>query len=328
MKLEHLRQADTILSKCGRPQLPGGVSVLPLTRGFVMPMVLDPGASYTFTKEITGNAPWVLSAISSDQASASLVGIRCQIQLPNGKFLFGGNGVDIGQFSWIGSWRWLQDPELRCEPGSKIQVSLTDTTVNGLGAATPVNLLFEGALLYFMQGGLPVSSQKLASSLPRYFGVVNESIMAPAWMSNEGHVTPPGYEDEFFCYSSVNPLDNSQGTTWTLASGLTTVFPNPIPLEIVIDAGYQFHCRRILVDVQVTSSASAVVLMRLRTGAGYVLNDNYIDYARYLNGAEYPGRFEVRASDSVFIDAQLGSAAGTGNITLQVHLEGFRRRRI
>jgi hypothetical protein len=329
MKLEHLRQAETILSKCGRPQLPGGISVLPLYRGFVMPMVLDPGTSYTFTKEITGDAPWVLSAISSDQASGSLVGIRCQIQLPNGKFLFGGNGVDIGQFSWIGSWRWLQDPELRCETGSKIQVTLTDTTASGLAAATPVNLFFEGAFLYFMQGGVEVvAPSKLASTLPRYFGIVNENILAPAWMSNEGLETPPGYEDEYFVYSTPDPLDSSQGTTWTLAAGLTTVFPSPLPFEIVIDAGYEFVCRRILLDIQVTSTALAIVLARLRTGAGYVLMDNQIDVARYLNGAEFAGRWVIGSSDSVFIDPQLGDATGTGNVTLQVHLEGYRRRKV
>jgi hypothetical protein len=328
MKPEHLRQADVILSKCGRPLLQGGISVLPLYRAFVMPMVLDPGASYTFVKEITTDTPWVLSAISSDQASSSLVGIRCQIQLPNGRFLFGGNGVDIGQFCWIGSYRWLQDPELRCEPGSKIQVTLSDTTASGLSAATAVNLFFEGADLVFMQGGLQLSyNPKLASQMKRYFGVINENIMAPAWAQNEGLETPPGYVDEYFVYSTPDPIDSSQATTWTLAAGLTTVFPNPLPFEIVIDAGYEFFCRRILFDVQVTSTASAIVLAKLRTGAGFVLNDNLIDIPRYINGAEFAGRWVIGSADSVFIDPQLGDAAGSGNVTLQVHLEGYRRRK-
>src|ERR1035437_444074 len=172
VKLEYLRQAYLILNKCGRPQLPGGVSAVPLSRGIPFPMVLQPGGAMTYTKEITGGSPWMLRAISSDKASASLLGIRCQIQLPNGRFLFGGNGVDIGQFAWIGSWKWLQDPELRCEPGGKLQLTLTDTTSGGLAAATPVNLLFEGAYLYFMRGGVattwPAISTDLASLLPRY----------------------------------------------------------------------------------------------------------------------------------------------------------------
>jgi hypothetical protein len=326
MRLAYLRQADAILSKCGRPQLPNGVSCLPLTRGFVMPLVIDPGQSYTFQKEITGNAPWVLSSISCDQASASLLGIRCQIQLPSGRFLFGGNGVDIGQFAWVGSWRWLQDPELRCEPCSKIQVTLSDTTIGGLPASTAVNLNFEGALLYFLQGGMPQGPQKLVSSLPRYFGAVNENILAPVWMSGEPIETPPGFVDDYFIYSTPDPLDQPKICTWTLAAGAITAFPNPLPFEILIDEGYTFHCRRILFDIKVTGTASATVLAKLRTGAGFVLNDNFIDYAQYLCGAEWPGRFDVKSRDSVFIDLQLADAVGTGNVTLQVYLEGYRRR--
>ena len=326
MKLEHLRQAEAILSKCGRPQLPGGVSCLPLTRGFVMPMVLDPGTSVTFEKEITGNAPWVLSAISSDQTSSLLTGIRCQIQLPNGKFLFGGNGVDVGQLCWIGSYRWLQDPELRCEPGSKIAVTLSDTTLTGLPASTAVNLTFEGALLYFLQGGKRPSTPELASSLPRYYGVVNENIMAPVWMSGDPIETPAGFVDDYFIYSTPDPKDQPAISTWTVTAGVVTAFPNPSPLEIVVDEGYQFFCLRRLFAIGFTSTASAIVLAKLRTGAGFVLNDNYIDYERYLCGAESPGRFEIGSRDSVFIDAQLADVAGTGTVTLQVFLEGFRRR--
>lgn len=331
MKLEYLRQAEAILNKCGRPQLPGGVSAVPLFSGFVMPMVLNPGGAVTYTKEITTREPWVLRAISSDRASASLTGIRCQIQLPNGRFLFGGNGVDIGQFCWVGSWRWLQDPELRCEPGSKIQVTLTDATLTGMEAAVPVNLLFEGACLFFMQGGQAATpSQGLASSLPRYQGVLNENILAPAWMSNEGLLTPLGFVDEYFVYSTPDPIDEPTQTTWTLTAGVVTVAPNPTPFEIQIDPGYDFFVRRMLFDVQLAgdqSPAAAIVLGKLRTGAGYVLNDNYIDLARYLCGAEFAANWKVKGGDSVFIDANLADMAGTGTATFQVHLEGYRRRR-
>jgi hypothetical protein len=327
VKLEYLRQCDLILNKCGRPQLPGGVSAVPLTRGFVLPMVLQPGGAVTYTKEITGGSPWVLRAISSDKASASLMGIRCQIQLPNGRFLFGGNGVDIGQFAWIGSWKWLQDPELRCESGGKLQVTLTDTTSGGLAAATPVNLLFEGADLMFMRGGRQISPPApLASSLPRYQGVVNENILAPAWASNEGLQTPKGYVDEHFVYSTAEPVDQPLQATWTIAGGVVTVQPDPLPFEIQITPGYEMFVQRMLFDLQLTGTA-AIVLGKLRTGAGYVLNNSFIDLARYLCGAEYAGQFRVKGGDSVFIDAALADFSGDGTVTLQVFLEGYRRRR-
>lgn len=331
MNLEYLRQAEATLNKCGHPVLPGGVSAVPLPRGFVMPMVLQPGGAVAFSKEITGPGPWVLRAISSDQASASLVGIRCQIQLPNGRFLFGGNGVDIGQFCWIGSWRWLQDPELRCEPGSKIQVTLTDTTSGGLATATAVNLCFEGASLFFMKGGQAITGfQGLTSSLPRYQGIVNENILAPCWRSNEGLLTPPGFVDEYFVYSTPDPVDQPLVTTWTIAGGLVTVSPNPAPFEIQIDPGYDFFVRRMLFDVQLAGAQAApgaIVLAKLRTGAGYVINDNYIDVARYLCGSEYAGNWKVKGGDSVFIDAALADVSGAGTVTFQVFLEGYRRRR-
>lgn len=328
MKLEYLRQADIVLSKCGRPQLRGGISAVPLPRSFVLPMVLQPGASVTFTKEITSPVPWVLRAISSDQTSAGLVGIRCQVQLPDGRFLFGGNGIDVGQFAWVGSWRWLHDPELRCEPGSKLQVTLTDTTPGGLAGPTPVNLRFEGAVLHFVKGGAAGADSSLASGLPRYFGNLNENILAPAWRSNQGILTPAGYQDEYFVYSTADPIDQPAAATWTVVGGFVTVQPNPAPFEIQIDPGYQMFVYRMLFDVQSTGTASAIVLGKLRTGGGYVLNDNFIDLARYLCGAEYAGDWRVRGGDSVFIDAALGDVAGTGTVTFQVFLEGFRRRKV
>jgi hypothetical protein len=307
--------------------LPGGVSAVPIGKGFMLPMVLSPGGAVTFTKEITGGVPWVLRSISSDQASAGLVGIRCQIQLPNGRFLFGGNGVDIGQFAWIGSWRWLQDPELRCEPGSKLQVTLTDTTSGGLAAAVAVNLLFEGAYLYFMQGGELMTPGPLASSLPRYLGTLNENILAPAWWSNQGVDTPEGFVDEYYMYSTADPVDAPNQTTWTVTAGAVTTPPNPLPFEIQIAPGYEFFVRRMLFDVQVTSSAAAIVVGKLRISGGFALNDNFIDLQRYLCGAEFPADWKVKGGDSVFIDLNLADVTGTGTVTFQVHLEGYRRRR-
>ncbi len=327
MKLEYLKQADVILSKCGRPLLPGGVAAVPLVRSFILPMVLQPGGAVTFTKEITGSAPWGLRAISSDQSSAALTGVRLQIQLPNGRFLFGGNGVDVGQFTGFGSWRWNQDPELRCEPGSKIQATLTDS--GGLAEAVAVNLLFEGALLYFITGANFSPAGLSASSLPRYQGIVNENILAPAWWSNEGVNTPPGYVDEYFVYSTPDPIDEPAQTTWTVTAGAVSAPPDPLPFEVQIDPGYVFHCRRVLFDLQMSAALyGTIVLGKLRTGAGYVVNDNYIDLQRYLTGAEFPTNWKINGGDSVFADLALADIPNaSGSVTFQVFLEGFRRRK-
>lgn len=328
MKIEFLRQIDAALSKCGSPIRSGGGTALPLPFGFVVPMVCFPATSTVFSTEITGYDPWLLRAIASDQTSNTLTGVRVQIQLPNGRFLFGGNGIDVGQFSWVGSWKWIQDPDVRCEPGQVIQTTLTDS-LGTLVNPFPVNFLFDGARLLYYKGGPTPPARPLASSTKRYYGIVNENILAPAWMSGEGHYTPPGFRDEYFQYASVNPADIPQPATWTLTGGAITQSPSPVPLEIVIDPRYIAHyVRRVLVDLQFTGSAAAVVMMRLRTGGGYVVNDNFIDYARYLNGAEGAGTWRVAGGDSVFADLQLADFSGTGTVTYQYYLEGYRRSRI
>ena len=345
MKIERLQQAASILSKCGAQTIQDGAAAVPIFRGFVLNCVLQPGQSATFTREITGTAPWVLRSISCDQTPTNLVGVRVQIQLPNGRNLFGGSGIDISQFSWVGSWRWLQTPELRCEPGSKIQVTLTNAIPPppGGGGCPPVytpppayaiNFVFEGAYLFFMRGGPQTpSTQTLASDLPRYQGTTNQNIMAPAWMSSDFPQTPAGYEDEYFVYSSPAPIDNPLISTWTIGTNtlgtpVVNVAPDPVPLEIQVDNNYEsFFVSRILFDLQISTGCSAIVKAKLRTGGGRLLNDSAIDIPRYLNGAEFPINWRVKGGDSVFVDANLFDLAGTGTVTLQVFLEGYRRRK-
>ena len=133
MKLELLKQAGYILSKCGRPTLPGGITCVPLVKDIVIPMILESGQTTVFMREIPGDTAWQLRAISSDQGMNAVRNIRVQIQFPNGRYLFGGNGQDIGQFASVGSYRFLVDPSMDFDPGGKLKVTLTDTTPGGFG---------------------------------------------------------------------------------------------------------------------------------------------------------------------------------------------------
>ncbi len=336
MNLEYLKQADQILSPLTARA--GGVSVVPLFRCFNLPMILQPGASVTFTKEIeSGGAPWELRAISQvvsgDGVPTGGGGVRVQIQLPNGRFLFGRNGVLVTEFCSIGSYRWLQTPALRCEPGSKIQVTLSDP-FTALSTPIAVTLLFEGACLYFLGGNPSMKTilhptqdvAMLASSLPRYQGVLNENILAPPWMSNEGIQTPAGFVDEYYTFASADPLVNPGASTWTVTGSAVTAAPNPPLFEIPIAPGYEFFVRRLLFDIQKTSTATGTVMGKIRTGEGFSLNDANIDLQQYLCGSEYPGVWKVKGGDSVFVDAHLTDPGGTGTITMRVYLEGYRRR--
>jgi len=337
MKLEYLKQADAILTKCGRPILPGGVTAVPIYKGFLMPMVLAAGGgtagqrAVMLSKIIQGDTPWVLRAISSDVGSNSLIGVRIQIQFPNGRYLFGGNGIDLGQFCWVGSSRWLQDPELRIEPGGRINVTLVgNATTNQLDR--PVNLLFEGAYLYFMKGGqlLPATGdlKNLVSQWPRYQGTPNQNILAPCWRSNEGIRTPPGFSDEYWIYSSPDPQDAGAQATWTI-SGAVIQSPYPQTIEIPIEPGSDFFVRRMLFDVSGTSlSVGATVYGRIRTGAGYALDQSYIELAGTLSGVEFAAHWKVHGGDSIYIDVFPQNYAGTGTVSIQVHAEGFRRYQV
>ena len=320
MKLELLRQMDAVLSKCGRPTLPGGVTCVPLVKDIVVPMILESGQTTVFMREIPGDTVWQLRAISSDQGMNSIKNIRVQIQFPNGRYLFGGNGQDIGQFAWIGSYRFLMDPSMNFDAGGKLRVMLSDTTPGGFGSPQAVNLVFEGAYLYFLRGGqLAADPMRLASQLPRYQGTVNENILAPAWMAGDEPQVPSGYDQhDEFTYSSlvltfvIGTNENGQ-------------------LVIPIDEGWDFFCRRILTDVQFAGAQApptGVVLGRLRTGTGYSINDDFIDLATYLCGAEWPKDWKIRGRDEVVADLQLADVVGTGTITYQIHLVGVRRRKV
>jgi hypothetical protein len=145
---------------------------------------------------------------------------------------------------------------------------------------------------------------------------VNENILAPSWMTGAEPPIPAGYDqnDEFTFSSLVQTF-----TIGTNSNG---------ELVIPIDEGYDFFCRKILADVQVTGSADGVVLGRLRTGTGYSFNDDFFDLATYLGGAEWPKDWKIRGRDEVIVDLQLADVTGAGTITFQLHLVGVRRRKV
>lgn len=318
MKLELLKQADTILSKCGRPTLPGGITCVPLVKNIVVPMITTPNDSIVFTREIPGDTVWCLRAISSDQGMSGQSGVRIQVQFPNGRFLFGGNGQDLGLFAWVGSYRFLVDPEMDFDPGGKLKVTLTDTT----GVARAVNLVFEGCYKYFLKGGVATTWPavgSLASFLPKYRGDSNENILAPSWRAGAQPKVPDGYaSNDHYTYAS-------EVITFNLATG-----PLAGQLVIPIDEGYDFFARRLLVDLRLIGEPEppvGIVLGRLRTGTGYSFNDDFIDLAKYLCGAEWAKGWKIRGRDSVFIDLQVADASVLGTLTYQVFLEGARRRK-
>lgn len=313
MDLQLLKQADFVLSKCGKPTPPPGLSVIYLVRRFLVQAVVGTNSNRTFIKEVTGDTTWVLRSIQG----SSFAGIKLyvQVQLPDGRFLISAL-QDIQEFSGFGSWRYTVQPELEVPPGSKIQVTL-DTNLPAAGVFQPEALCFCGADKYYLKGGSrPNCPEEFASRLPRYQSHPNQNILAPCWMQGYYPETPCNYVDDSFIYAS-------KGVTMDVVAG-----PFAATDQTQIDSTSDFECARLLMNLTADATVTAgTFLVRARSGGGYALMDDYIDVAFYLGGAQFAKHWHIQHGDSVYFDLQLVDQTGTGNITFQAFLDGLKRSR-
>ena len=326
-----LRQADQVLSKCGRAIAPAGMSAVCFPRGIPIQAVfpVTPSSlSQTITREISGDTTFLLRAISTTSSATTALSI--QIQLPNGRFLLS-NLADVLTFAGYGSWKYLLTEDLECPPGTKITVTLVDTNTI---VAQPIMLLFEGADRYLLKrtlmfnsawkGGLGEGPPRLASDLPRYRINANQNIMAPCWMGGEGPETPLGYQDEEFTYcSEADPLHPQFSIAVTATNPTGT-------LSIPIDQATDFLAYRLMFKQTVdgTVTLPGLFLGRMRDSSGYALMDDYLDLVGILNGAELPKGWRIEKGGQILIDVELVGATGTGNAYLVAWLKGVRRRKV
>jgi hypothetical protein len=311
-----LRQADFILSKCGRPMPPAGMSVVYIPRALLVQAVVPTGSTQTYAKEITGDTTWCLRAISCTVSTT--LALYVQIQLPDGRYLINGL-MDVTQIAGYGSYRYLFSRELPCPPGAKIQITL-DTSTPGALEAQPVVMLFEGAYAYYLdcKTGERVDVEALASSMPRYPGTANQNILAPCWAAGEGPRAPEGSQDERFIYSS--PVAS-------FASVTTGQLQTSIQIQIRQDS--DFECRRFLVDLVPAAGITAgVVLVRVRLSSGYQLTDDFIDLAKYLGSAPWGKDFHCPAGDAIVFELVVVDGAGAGALTVQIHADGVLRKQV
>lgn len=313
MELTLLKEADFVLSKCGRPTPPKGLSVVYLPKSFLVQAVVPTNSSRTFIKEVNGDTTWCLRAIQGTSFAGQALYI--QIQLPDGKFLFN-NLMEVSQFAGYGSQAFVFNNELECPPGTKIQVTL-DTNLAGALSVQPEALSFDGAYRYYLKGGSQANCvEEYASTLPRLHGHPNQNILAPSWMTGVYPQTPCGYQDDTFIY---------QTNTFT-ADVVAGPFAGLVSAQI--DSTVDFEMRRLLISITADAGVTAgTFLGRVRTGNGYALNDDYIDLAKYIGSAPMLRDFHVAKGDAVYIDLLLVDQAGAGNITFQAFLDGLKRRR-
>ena len=297
-------EADWVLSKCGRPTPPRGLSTVYIPHSFLLQTLDLTSGQTTIEKTVTGDTTWMLRAISANGAAP-----YWQVILPNGQPLLNQSQL-VQEVAGYGSGRLLMAKEVPCPPQSKIQVRIT-------AATEAVQMLFEGAYCYYVKAQRP--SERMGMLPPRYLDNPNQNILAPCWMHGVGPATPAGYEDGPFTYSSA-----VQSLRF-LNSGDVEQFAT---VEIPIESSSDFVVRRFHFDVTEDAGVSGgSILARIRAASGHVFLDDYIDVARYIGGAPFAHDWWLKAKDTIILDLQLVDFAGTGDMYIQVHVEGVKRRK-
>ena len=304
-------EADWVLSKCGRPTPPRGVSSVYIPHSFLLQTLDLSSGQTTIEKTVTGDTTWMLRAISGNGDMP-----YWQVILPNGQPFLNQSQL-VQEVAGYGSGRLLMAKEVPCPPESKIQVRLT-------ALSDAVQMLFEGAYCYYVKSQKP--SQLAGPLPPRYLDNPNQNILAPCWMHGTGPSTPPGYEDSPFTYVSAVPV---------IGRGLSFTSPSDIgqfaTIEIAIESSSDFVVRRFHFDVtQDAGVTDGEILARIRSASGHVFSDDYIDVARYIGGAPYAHDWWLKARDTIILDLQLVDFAGTTGLEqmyMQVHVEGVKRRK-
>ncbi len=301
-------EADWLLSKCGRPTPPRGLSTVYIPHSFLLQTLDLTSGQTTIEKTVTGDSTWMLRVISCNGAAP-----YWQVILPDGQSLLNQSQL-VQEAAGYGSGRLLLAKEVPCPPQSKIQVRIT-------AASEAVQMLFEGAYCYYVKA--QKSSEPMGILPPKCLNHPNQNILAPCWMHGTGPATPAGYEDSPFTYSSPAPVAG-YGLQFTGPADILQFATIEIPIESAAD----FVVRRWHFDVsQDAGVTGGSILARIRAASGHVLCDDYIDVARYIGGAPYPHDWWLRAKDTIILDLQLVDFAGTGQMYMQVYAEGVKRRK-
>jgi hypothetical protein len=333
MTLELLKQADYCLSKCGRPVPPdSATSVLFLPRGIPIQIQLGTGLSQTIARKVTGDADFELSAISvSSPVSGQLY---FQVEMPDGMDLFSAL-IDITQFEGYGSNRMVFSEPLIC-PLEARWIMTFNTAVPVANTTQPVMVLFEGADRYVLTGGRPVRAPlAFAGAWPRVGGDGNENLLAPSWQQGFTPDPPAGWDFEPYTTVSV-PVVGQPGTVLITNSPpfntISVTGPGTFTAVIQVDQTNDLEVRRFLFEVRADPSVVAGrVLVRISTGSGYTLTEDYIDAELYIGSSPLAMPWTVKAGDQIFFDLQLVVDIGvvqTGNIYFRAFADGVRKIRL
>jgi hypothetical protein len=324
MDLELVKQADFVLSKCGRPQVPTGITAFDMGQGLLY-VVTTPATSITTgTRIIPPDVPnpgerdvrpvYVVRGFSANMDHDCYI----RILFPDGTFFEQIPSALSGDL-WFGSYRRTFSRDIVCPVGSVITI-ITDTTrsVTGSSNASTVGILFEGAFRYMLKGG-PNAQRGVrpASELARYSRSPNGNILAPEWMLDLDFAEiPQGAVQTPYTYDS-GTLQNGTGTL--TAAGYQTI-------QIPVDSGWDFRARRFRFETTFTNTLAGQLMVKARDGSGYAMYSDYAPLSQ-VQGAPYAADWCVRGGKSMLFDFQFRNVTGTGTLTFTVIVDGARQRR-
>jgi hypothetical protein len=324
--------------------MPAGVTCIGIPKKYLyqnyLALPADFGGAFPYppdtneAKEVVSDTVFMLKALSGiPWQNPSLPGLLyMQIRYPNGHVMeniLADMSPDLG----FGSGRTIFDRPIPCPGGSKFFITL-DSSISGLagtGAGTiPVvtNILFEGALRYFLKANGSTQPQKRnpadsAAALPRfYYDSPNQNIMAPEWMISDrdgiqrNRETPVGFGDSSFTYSNTN------------RPATENTFSEAVPVEktlvIPVESASAFLCRRIMFQV-ISTDVPPTFWVRLRSSlSGTLLTDDYVPLQSFRVHKDW----FLRPGIQVYVDVFGVSNGGTGTSQVFVYLEGAKRGRV
>ncbi len=310
LDFEVLRQADIVLSRCGKPLPPArGVTALDIPYSMYFQDVIAAQRTQQRYIEVTGEHSFYIRAFSGVPPEEP---IFVQITFPNGRY-FQHALREFTQMAGVGSNRYNLDREIECPPGSKIWIT-ADNLIADSGEQQAYSIALDGVIRIWMKSQAPqYYPREQAALLPRVFNTRNQNIMAPRWTGSEYHDAG----GQYFVYSTSSLLPPVFALPDAAAGiQLTTNIPT--------DTGWQFLCARFFAKWVFEDGDSGTPYVRIRDSSGYNLTDDFVDLSK-LSGMALPGWWTIESGRDIIIDMSIEDATGDGNVTLYFFFEGMRR---
>jgi hypothetical protein len=314
-----LKDADQILSKCGRPIAPAGLAYLDLDTSFLYQSFLAANSgiqSEPFV--IRGETNFILRAISGFNSIVppyTWPNYGYRIKFPDGSYYNGNWAASVGDWAFArGSYRMVVDGEVSCPPGSEI---IVDLNPGAAAAAGNPQLLFEGVMRYKVPSALGKVAPKIP---PRTFRNPNQNIMAAEWMLGTCELeTPAGYEDQYFTF--VSPVVTVPLTAGAATPQVSQQWPRPGGTRDFVWRETRF----LFTATGEQAPPTGTPIIKITLPDGFSLTDNFVQCAEIAG--PLPRDVVIPAGRSVLVDVSVVDGAGTGSITVQAYLKGARRRR-